>query len=372
MTQQQKILNLGYQISDLISVSLNVRTLDDNRDFEYDDIYELCQKHGITALVAYAIEPLLVNEEYLKWKKSLKFSQMHTASFDAEREEILAFLKSNNIWYMPMKGLVLRKLYPQPFLREMCDNDILYDSNGYELLKKFMIERGYSIEFTNKISHVDEYHMPPFYNFEMHKNFFMANQDLWVDYYSDMNKFLIQNSNDPFEYHMSDEDFYVYFVLHSYKHYIQAGTGLRTLVDCFIYNQKKGNKLNWNYINEQLFKLEILSFENELKTISEKLFLTKEKLTLEQEQIFLYILSSGAYGTIKNKLKNNIKNAKKSKFKYMLRRIFPDMQWYKGNAQFCYKHKWAIPFYCIYRIIDRFIRHGKQIFKEIKMIGRMK
>ena len=48
---------------------------------------------------------------------------------DVEREEIITFFEEKNIWYLLLKGLIIREYYPNPALREMSDNDILLTEN---------------------------------------------------------------------------------------------------------------------------------------------------------------------------------------------------------------------------------------------------
>lgn len=359
------LLRQGKELCYLISVGLNNRQFDKERITDIASLFYLCQMHKVSALVGSVMIEHLPEDEKVPWKRAMKIAAMFAVRFDYERQEILKYLEQNQIWYMLMKGLVLRDLYPLPYYREMCDNDILYDASGYKILNKFMLARGYTIEFDSEAGHVDEYRKFPYYNFEMHKRFFMANHDLWCQYYSDLQSFLIQVTE--YEYKMSNEDFYIYIILHTYKHYEQKGTGVRSLIDCYLYNQKFYRDLDWNYIRKELEKLGILEFENAIWKLSKKLFDEDDiKLTHSEEKMFVYILSSGAYGRDANLIEKKLAN--QSKVLYYFRRIVPDLQWFKGNVPFCYKHRWAIPFYCIYRFIDRGIRHNKSIKEEIKIV----
>lgn len=47
---------------------------------------------------------------------------------DAGRQELFRFLDANHIWHMPLKGVILKDCYPALGMRQMSDNDILYDS----------------------------------------------------------------------------------------------------------------------------------------------------------------------------------------------------------------------------------------------------
>ena len=250
----------------------------------------------------------------------------------------------------------------------MVDNDIYYDADGYRIMRKFMLGNGYKTPSATKETHVDEYFMEPYYSFELHKRFFMINRDKWSKYYSDMSKFLILSGD--YEYKMSDEDFYVYITLHSYKHMSDSGVGLRALLDCFLYNEKKKDTLNWEYIDKELEKLGILDFERSFKNLSERLFKTNEKLSLEEEKDFLFIISSGAFGTARQTIGKSIDSLGKSS--YLRRRLFPTLEWYRGNVPFVYRHKWSIPFYVVYRIIFKGISGRKRIKREIDIVNKTK
>ena len=53
--------------------------------------------------------------------------------FDAERKGILDFMEQRGIWYLPLKGVVLKDYYPAVGMRQMSDNDILYDEFGSKI-----------------------------------------------------------------------------------------------------------------------------------------------------------------------------------------------------------------------------------------------
>lgn len=71
--------------------------------------------------------------------------------------------------------------------------------------------------------------------FEFHKALFSEKEEkALADYYSDIKKKLHQNDT-SFEYSFTPEDCYIYLIAHEYKHYNYGGTGLRSLVDIYVY-----------------------------------------------------------------------------------------------------------------------------------------
>ena len=54
---------------------------------------------------------------------------------DAERHRLEKNLTEHGIWYMPLKGSILKDWYPKFGMREMADNDILFDASKRKEVK---------------------------------------------------------------------------------------------------------------------------------------------------------------------------------------------------------------------------------------------
>lgn len=357
-------IEVAYKMCDLIARALN----GSNDKYCSDDtelLFKVCCQHRIAALVSTVIDPKCKGYNGT-WDPMFRLSALRKKHMDTERGKLISFLRENDIWYLPMKGLVLEQLYPAPHLREMCDNDILYDGDSYELVKAFMLKNDYKTEHSSKSVHVDEYRKPPYINFDLHKNFFNFSRNNLAPYYNDIKRLLIPV--DEYEMKLSNEDFYVYMTAHCYKHFIDGGTGIRSFVDCYLYNKKV--EYNKDYVKAELYKLGITDFEERFSAMSDKLFSGGvPKLSENENETLLYVISSGAYGTKENYLNNKLKTT--SKNSYLWSRLFPPLEWYKGHVPFCYKHRWAIPFYCVYRIFDRVLRHHKRIKNEIDIVKQI-
>ncbi|MBQ0097578.1 MAG: nucleotidyltransferase family protein [Oscillospiraceae bacterium] len=375
----RELLALGYDIIYLISCAIKDEIPEKEKvnNMSFADIYSLSAKHTVTALIGYPLCKcdFLSQDEKVPFSNAVDIAKLRAVTVGAERESILSFMRENGIWYLLMKGLVIRDLYPKSYLREMTDNDILYNSDFYGKVKQFMLSKGYKSDTVTAGTSVDEYEAEPYFYFELHKRFFMADEDLYNSYYADMSKFLVKTDSD-FEYKLSDEDFYVYMVLHSFKHYKSGGIGIRFLIDCYLYNEKK-KSLDRSYIDEQLKILQIYDFEKEFSRLAKSLF-ENEKLSKDDEEKFLCYLKSDTFGTQSQRLKKSIEKISgndnfgdEEKKKYIKNRLFPDLEWFRGNVPFCYNHRWAIPFYDIYRLFSRGIKNRKKIKKEVKEIKKL-
>lgn len=357
----KETLKTGYLLCHLLRLALqDEKTPESLTTDQISTMFALSKEHGLAMLVSKAIPNLP-----LYWKTHIQHLIIQRMQMDFERGELFEFLREQEIWYMPMKGLTFMKLYPEETDREMCDNDILYDPAGYKKVKQWFLEREYETEYNSVHAHVESYIQEPYCHFEMHRRFFEAGHREWVAYYSDIEKRLIHV--DEFERRFSDEDFYVYTTLHGYKHYQDGGTGLRTLLDAYVFISNK--QLNWNYVDEELHKLGIAQYEKEIRTLSEKLF-TEQVLNKEEENLFLYILTSGAYGTQKHYLEKQFQEHSKQ---YLLwKAIFPGSGWVKNAVPFYKNHPYLIPFYYMYRLVSRGLKHPKEVKQKLMAIIRYK
>ena len=359
----------------LISLYLNKK---EEPSFKIDEsnfnfFLNLSKKHSLTALFYKVVKDTKVDikEEYLKVLEQYYFSnvQKHVL-FDKERKELFEYCNNNNIIHLPLKGILLKHYYPDPYTREFADNDIWFAKDKDELIKKFFVERGYEVELYRKSNH-DVYLKKPCLNFEMHRALFgeTGDNEKIVKYFKHPNIRLVNPL--AAEAYFPLDDFYVYFTAHSYKHFHSAGCGIRTLIDFYLFLKKneENELLNFKYINKQLEKMDLVDFSNQISTLALKVFDEKELIPEEMETL-LFIASSGTYGTLENRVNKGIKQ--KGKFKYFMSRIFPPYRFYKGAYPWAYKVPILIPIAWLCRFFRILFKDPKRATTEIKTIANSK
>ena len=60
------------------------------------------------------------------WGAAADLTLLRQLQFDVERERITARMEAGGLSWLPLKGVLIAGYYPQPGLRSMSDNDILY------------------------------------------------------------------------------------------------------------------------------------------------------------------------------------------------------------------------------------------------------
>ncbi len=343
---------------------------------DLDKLYQMCRSHSMTAIVCDGLEMAGMKPEQ-KWVEAKAKAIRKIVLLDAERKKLLDFMEQNGIWYMPMKGIILKEFYPKLGMRQMGDNDILYDEKYRAQIAAFMKQNGYTAESVGESNH-DVYQKKPIYNFELHRNLFceIVNEDI-LAYYADEKQRLKKDKGNQYGFHFSDEDFYIYMIVHEYKHYSISGTGLRSLMDDFVYLRAKGESLDWSYIQNELQKLGIREFEQRSRTLSSKVFSDPgcSRLTEAEREILEEYLFSGTYGTARKTIEKRMElfqepGGKVLKIRYLWSRLFPDMKFYKMNYPFFYRHKCLLPVAWIYRFFRGITVNSAKTRMEIQIVRK--
>ncbi|MBE5965210.1 MAG: hypothetical protein E7252_09900 [Lachnospira sp.] len=346
----------------------------DKKDFshltkeDWESLYEMAVEQSIAALTYKVAREYIVTFEELnkKWELISQQALVKELSFDAERSIILQKMEEAKIKYLPLKGIIINKMYPQPGLRQFADNDILYAGADPKELEKIMHELGYKTILLSEYSNHDIYEKEPIYSFEMHKQL-LPKKSSYHEYFLSAWDRAIRDENTKFGYHMSKEDFYVYFMAHMHKHYDINGTGIRSINDLYLI-QKSMTDVDTDYIKEQLEIIGIKEFCKEMKDVCAYLFEGGE-LTERVRENMKYIASSATYGTKNHFVENRMKKSK-NMFVYTLHRIFPPLK--EVRTYFPIVGKWPIllPFAWIYRYIRLiFVKERRESFvMEIKKL----
>ena len=359
-------------------------------DKDLEAVYEYVKISGISAITFMALENAVdASDEssfMFEWKKMRLNAMRRNLLFDKERSEITNFLEQNRIWYLPLKGSVIKEMYPNPEMREMNDNDILIDQNGRDQAKEFMLSRGYQVKPNDKgviddKGNSDEFIKDPFFYFELHK--FLIEERYspkQYDYFLSIKDRLIKDTDKEYGYHMSDEDFYLYMICHAHKHFSRNGMGIRFLMDEYVFLKEKGEALDNDYINEKIREFGLEQFDADLRKVSKMAFdedeeCLEESLSDSEKALYDSCLGAGIFGNIETRWKNEAYEMSANstdtitKKEYIKNRLFPDENWYRIYHPFVYKHKIVKPFFTIYRLTVLAFRGRKNVKKEMDQVG---
>ena len=338
----------------------------------WSEIFRLADRHMIANLIWYSVNKLTGKPDSELWKKWTELKNMAIVKDITQRNEykkIIAAFDEEHIRCMPVKGIFLKKMYPQPDFRTMSDIDILIDTENADKAGNVMLALGYTCESKEK-SHHDVFFKSPVMNIEIHRQLFSdISANHFCQYYKDV--FIKAEKIDGFElaYKMTDEEFYIYTLAHFYKHYSNGGSGIRSVIDVYVMNNIIYEKLDKQSLNCKLKKLQLLNFRNEMTDLSEVWF-ENGKETPELKQISEYIIGSGTYGTMLNNVNNQIK--KKGKAGYFVHCAFPPLSHMKKIYPALNKAPFLLPILWIWRLISALITKQNRVAFKVKAIFQKK
>ncbi len=333
---------------------------------ELGELYRMAVWHSVAAAVCIALESAGVRDD--EFHKAFGKALRNELYFVSERGKILAEFERSGIWYMPLKGIVLKDLYPRPGMREMVDNDVLFDAERREDVRRIMLSMGYeAVQFG--ISNHDVYHKKPIFDFEMHVSLFLIyNKDKAYGYFADVRRLMKKDDGNDFGYHFSDEDFYLYMTVHEYKHYSATGTGLKSLMDCYVFLKAKGGTLDWNYVNDKLRDFGLADFERRQRELADRIFSFGDidSLPDDEREMLDYYISSGNRGSRKNLVENNLKG--RSKLSFWLHFIFIPREMLAISVPFTRKSVLLYPIGLLWRCIRTLLFNRRLLMQTIKIV----
>ena len=339
-------------IAAVISGSAMPETIE---NIDWGMIYDISVLHNITNIIGYAaISDKYSMDEEIKQKfiKAVSENIRIDAVQEQKGKELFERFDKENIEYMPLKGINLKKLYPSGDLRKMTDMDILIKEDQRDAISEIMEDLGY--EFRTESDHEIIYFSRPFVCVELHKRMVPTyNEDLY-EYYGNGWKLAISTESSG-RYMLPKEDEFVYLIAHLAKHYRDAGIGIKHITDIWLY-QTKVKGMDFDYIKKQLEKLNLTVFYKNISKVMECWFEGAEfdKLSVG---ITEFIFKSGVFGNIKTRaatsamkenMDNNLENA--SRFKY-IRMFFPKMWYMKNVFPALETRPYLLPYYWIKRLI---------------------
>ena len=98
-----------------------------------------------------------------------------------------------------------------------------------------------------------------------------------------------------------------------------------------------------------------------------------EGLPTDEKNMLDYIMGAGTYGNVDNLVANKLgddDDVKKSKFKYVFRRVFPDYKSFKKYHPLICRYKVLVPFGYLFRIIKLPFTGWKRAMAELKAVLR--
>ena len=107
------------------------------KEMELETIFQISCAHSLEAFIGMTLKNagIVLPKE---WNERILKAIRKVMLFNIERKKLFAFMEENGIWYLPLKGIVLKEYYPAIGMRQMADNDILFDAAFGDEVQNYM------------------------------------------------------------------------------------------------------------------------------------------------------------------------------------------------------------------------------------------
>lgn len=183
---------------------------------------------------------------------------------DYEGSQILRAFNEAGLDCIALKGWEMRKLYPEITMRQMADLDILVRDYDYKTLKNIMTKLGYVVAEPESSWMHDSFSKGNV-TVELHKRLTDDSGEIqrWE---KEMWNRTTHAGNDKHILRMSDEDCFIYHLIHMHKHFLDGSLGLRRIVDTWLITHTHPG-MDSDYINCILEKMGLALFRKRMETL---------------------------------------------------------------------------------------------------------
>ena len=330
----------------------------------FQDLLKISSKHDIVHLLVFGLKQNeLIPKEHNDIEKCILKAVYRYERIRYEYDNLCSALEKAQIPFLPLKGSVIRKYYPEAWMRTSCDIDILVHERDSEKAKSVLVDE-YGYVYHGKGSHDISLFAPTNIHIELH-------YDLVEDGIANESSEVLKSVWDMsvirdeylFWYEMPDEYYYFYHIAHMAKHFENGGCGIRPFIDLLILDGIQ--KENKEKRDELLQQGNLLKFANAARKLS-RIWFSNEQYDIISQQMEDYILLGGVYGSSENRI--TVQQQKKGgRFKYALSKIFIPYDVIKFQYPILQKHRWLTPFMEVRRWFKLvFCGHAKRTFNELK------
>lgn len=331
-------------------------------------IYKESKKHDLAHLAAAVLfDAKLISPEddcFEEFKRIQIAAFYREARMTADLADIAKAFEEAEIPFIPLKGSVLRDLYPEKWIRTSGDIDVLVPRADLKKAISLLIEKkGYTYmsKYTHDISLLSKNNFHIEVHFELIEEGVASKSDKVL---SNVWNYATKKQGYKYWYEMPDEVFYLYHMAHAAKHLLNGGCGIKVFLDLWMLENKKSFDLCKR--NELLEKTELIKFANVARELSRIWF---DGAPIEkEEQVWLqnFVLGGGVYGTSTNHM---IAQHQKrgGKLGYAVRLFFPSYNFMCRYFPILEDHKWLTPFMYPVRWLSSIFRgNTKRVARVLK------
>ena len=360
----KKEINMLFALLRCAVFGENLSEHDKNEAVEKSQLlYAMARHHDLAHLLDYAYKTngISANNEETAFKfiKQQAMAVLRYENINLALGNISSLFEEEHIPFIPLKGAVIREMYPEPWMRTSCDIDVLVQENDLDRAEKAIVEKLGFVSKSERNYHdislyLDDVHLELHFNIKEN----MENIDPLL---SKVWEYASPKKEGGFEYVLTNEFLIFQHIAHLSYHVVNGGIGIKAFMDLHLLESKL------EVDKSVLYKM---LDEGNLRTLYEmSLKLSNVWFSdAEHDDVILvyqrYILNGGTFGTKMNAIAAN--SNKKGTFSYVSGRIFMPYEQLCITYPSLKGRKYLLPFYQVKRwcrILTkrRYINVGEEI-----------
>ena len=307
-------------------------------------LYGYANRQEVAHLVGDALDRLGVlqnapDEVAEPYRRRMAVSAYHAEQQRQIFETVSAAFDEKKIPYLPLKGLVIRPLYPEPWMRSAGDLDILVKQEDLERASEVLTLLG------GVPTDKEEKHDRPFFfatgvMLELHYRLLEDERANGAkDALDEIWEHTERPSENRFEYRMEDAWFYYYHLVHAAKHLEEGTCGIRPFLDLWVIN--RNTSFDPAARRSLLEKNRLLPFAEAAEKLSE-VWLSGKAPDEWTQSLEAFLLAGGTFGTMATK-RSMTTSGKGGKLRYYLKKIFLPASVLKKRYPILEKHPFLLP-----------------------------
>lgn len=217
--------------------------------------------------------------------------------------------------FLPLKGAVLRRLYPEPWMRTSCDIDILIRREDIKRAKELLM-KDLNYRFVKQAYHELSMYSPSGVHLELH---------FTIEEHTETLDRVLKRSWDyaeptgegSFCYRFQNAFLVFYSVAHAAYHFNGGGCGVRPLIDQYLLEQKV--TYDRALYESLIAEANLTTFEKQFTRLWRVWFTGEEHDDLTR-RMETYLLSANIYGSLENR--ETVRLIRRGRFGNLLHRIW--------------------------------------------------
>lgn len=340
----------------------------------------LCRLHNITGIWAYKVREYydaygVEGEDAQAVYETAQKIYSHTVSQAVHRElqyqALSKMLEEDGIDHLAFKGIVVKDIYAVPQLRSYGDIDLVIPKEERQHCHTLMQKLGYTAitDFEPVYTYQKGKEM-----YEIHTSIMSVNitdRADYIGYFKDLWNYAAEQTSHRWTF--TPEFHFVYLLTHIAKHIYSSGAGIRMYLDLAFYIKKLGDKLDWQWIQNELKKLQLTDFFVLTLRALERWFGVASPIAVPESdeellsQFEAFTIEGGVFGFV-GRSQGEVQVRKQGeKGKALQKVFFPSAKTIQARYTYLQKYPWLLPVAWVDRLIRnyRHIGHMTEKAKDI-------